>query len=63
MVECVYTEGDGEHARFAQPVVLGKNGIESTYQSVKLSAFEEKALKDMLDIKADIELGEKFING
>ncbi|EPQ5229676.1 malate dehydrogenase [Providencia stuartii] len=65
VVECVYTEGDGEHARFfAQPVVLGRNGIEKHLPIGKLSAFEEKALKDMLDVlKADIELGEKFING
>ena len=65
VVECVYTEGEGEHARFfAQPVVLGKNGIEKHLPIGKLSAFEEKALKDMLSVlKADIELGEKFING
>ncbi|EBS5739969.1 malate dehydrogenase, partial [Salmonella enterica subsp. enterica serovar Eastbourne] len=29
VVECTYTEGDGKYARFfAQPVVLGKNGVE-----------------------------------
>lgn len=65
VIECVYTEGEGEHARFfAQPVRLGKNGIEEHISYGKLSEFEQKALKDMLDVlRKDIELGEKFING
>lgn len=65
VIECVYTEGDGEHARFfAQPVRLGKNGIEEHISFGKLSDFEQKALKEMLEVlKKDIELGEKFING
>lgn len=65
VIECVYTEGDGKHARFfAQPVLLGKNGIEEHISYGKLSDFEQKALKEMLEVlKKDIELGEKFING
>lgn len=64
VVECTYVEGDGEYARFfAQPVVLGKNGVESRLAIGALSEFEQNALKGMLDVlKADIELGEKFIN-
>ena len=64
VVECTYTEGDGKYARFfAQPVVLGKNGVEKRLDIGSLSAYEEKALNGMLDVlKADITLGEKFIN-
>ncbi|MGJ7063312.1 malate dehydrogenase [Morganella morganii] len=64
VVECTYTEGDGKYARFfAQPVVLGKNGVERRLDIGSLSAYEEKALNGMLDVlKADIALGEKFIN-
>ncbi|HIB8927448.1 TPA: malate dehydrogenase, partial [Morganella morganii] len=62
VVECTYTEGDGKYARFfAQPVVLGKNGVEKRLDIGSLSAYEEKALNGMLDVlKADIALGEKF---
>ncbi|MEI9599446.1 malate dehydrogenase [Moellerella wisconsensis] len=65
VIECTYTEGDGQHARFfAQPVRLGKNGVEERLPIGELSAFEQNALNNMLDVlKADIELGEKFING
>ncbi|EGT3621344.1 malate dehydrogenase, partial [Morganella morganii] len=60
VVECTYTEGDGKYARFfAQPVVLGKNGVEKRLDIGSLSAYEEKALNGMLDVlKADIALGE-----
>lgn len=65
VVECAYVEGDGKYARFfAQPLVLGKNGIESRKEIGTLSAFEQKALDSMLDVlHKDIELGEKFIQG
>ncbi|MCE1731700.1 malate dehydrogenase, partial [Enterobacter hormaechei] len=65
IVECSYIEGDGKYARFfAQPVRLGKNGIEERLDIGKLSDFEQKALDNMLDVlKNDIELGENFING
>ncbi|AYA41321.1 malate dehydrogenase [Xenorhabdus nematophila] len=65
VIECSYVEGDGEHARFfAQPVRLGKNGIEERLDIGKLSDFEQKALDDMLGVlQKDIELGEKCING
>ncbi|UNH38690.1 malate dehydrogenase [Moellerella wisconsensis] len=65
VIECTYTEGDGQYARFfAQPVRLGKNGVEERLPIGELSTFEQNALNNMLDVlKADIELGEKFING
>ncbi|WP_350305771.1 malate dehydrogenase [Photorhabdus viridis] len=64
VVECAYVEGDGKYARFfAQPVRLGKNGVEERLEIGKLSDFEQKALEGMLDVlRKDIELGEKFIN-
>ncbi|KGM28007.1 malate dehydrogenase [Photorhabdus luminescens] len=64
VVECAYVEGDGEYARFfAQPVRLGKNGVEERLDIGQLSDFEQKALEGMLDVlRKDIELGEKFIN-
>ncbi|MBD2809852.1 malate dehydrogenase [Xenorhabdus sp. Vera] len=64
VIECSYVEGDGKYARFfAQPVRLGKNGIEEHLDIGKLSDFEQKSLDNMLDVlNTDIELGEKFIN-
>ncbi|MBN6712329.1 malate dehydrogenase, partial [Haemophilus haemoglobinophilus] len=64
VVECTYVEGDGKYARFfAQPVRLGKEGVEEVLPVGPLSAFEQKALEDMLPtLRADIELGEKFVN-
>jgi len=64
VVECSYVEGKGDHARFfAQPVLLGKNGIAELIDIGKLSAFEQQSLDAMLDIlRKDIELGEQFIN-
>lgn len=64
VVECAYVEGDGQYARFfAQPLLLGKNGIEERKEIGSLSTFEQQALNDMLTVlHQDIELGEKFIN-
>ena len=65
VVECTYVEGDGKYARFfAQPVRLGKEGVEEILPIGTLSKFEQNALEAMLPtLRADIELGEKFING
>ncbi|MDR0805388.1 MAG: malate dehydrogenase [Enterobacteriaceae bacterium] len=65
VVECAYAEGDGKYARFfAQPLLLGKNGVETRKDIGKLSVFEQNALDSMLDVlHKDIELGEKFIQG
>ncbi|PVF10462.1 malate dehydrogenase, partial [Yersinia pestis] len=53
-----------KYARFfAQPILLGKNGVAERKDIGKLSAFEQQALENMLDVlHKDIELGEKFVN-
>jgi len=63
VVECAYVEGNGEHARFfAQPILLGKNGVEEIQSYGELSAFEQEALESMLDtLRGDIKIGEKFV--
>ncbi len=65
VVEYAYVEGNGEYARFfAQPVVLGLNGVEELLPIGEISAYEEAAIQGMIPtLKADIELGEKFVNG
>ncbi len=64
IVDCAYVEGDGQYARFfAQPLLLGSNGIAQYKDIGKLSDFEEQALTSMLEaLRQDITLGEKFIN-
>ncbi|MDG6894603.1 malate dehydrogenase [Volucribacter amazonae] len=64
VVECTYVEGNGEYARFfAQPVRLGKEGVEEILPVGSLSTFEQTALENMLaTLRADIELGENFVN-
>lgn len=64
VVECAYVEGDGKYARFfAQPLLLGKEGIVERKSIGSLSAFEQKALEGMLEVlHKDIELGENFVN-
>lgn len=65
VVEYAYVEGNGEYARFfAQPVVLGLNGVEELLPIGEISAYEAVAIQGMIPtLKADIELGEKFVNG
>ena len=62
IVECTYVEGSGDKARFfAQPVLLGENGVEKILSYGELSDFEETTLNASLDtLKADILLGELF---
>lgn len=62
VVECAYVEGDSEHATyFAQPVKLGKNGVEEVLSYGKLSDYEQSALDGMLDtLKNDITIGVDF---
>lgn len=64
IVVCAYVESDGKYARFfAQPLLLGKNGIEERQDIGTLSTFEQQALSKMLDVlHKDIALGERFIN-
>ena len=64
IVECTYVEGSGELARFfAQPVLLGKNGVEKILSYGNLSEFEQTTLNDALEtLRSDIKIGEDFIN-
>ena len=64
IVECTYVEGSGELARFfAQPVLLGKNGVEEILNYGSLSDFEQTKLDDALEtLRSDIKIGEEFIN-
>ncbi len=62
VVECAYVEGDGAHARFfAQPVKLGKEGVEEILSYGALSDYEKAALDGMLEtLNGDIVKGEEF---
>ena len=62
LVECTYIEGPGDKARFfAQPVLLGKSGVEKVLNYGDLTAFEESKLNDAIDtLKSDISSGELF---
>ena len=62
VVECTYIEGPGDKARFfAQPVLLGKSGVEKVLNYGDLTAFEESKLNDAIDtLKSDISSGELF---
>ena len=64
VIECTYVEGSGEYARFfAQPVLLGKNGVEKILSFGALSEFEQNTLNDALEtLRSDIKIGEEFIN-
>ncbi|QSX36582.1 malate dehydrogenase [Shewanella sedimentimangrovi] len=63
VVECAYVDGGSEHAVFfAQPVLLGKNGVEKVLPYGDISAFETNARDAMLDtLKGDIQLGVDFV--
>ena len=63
VVECSYIEGPGDKARFfAQPVLLGKNGVEKVLDYGALTTFEESTLNNALDIlRGDIAKGESFM--
>ncbi len=62
VVECTYVEGHGEKTRFfAQPVLLGKSGVEKVLDYGDLTAFEESKLNDSIDtLKSNILSGELF---
>jgi malate dehydrogenase len=64
VIECTYVEGSGDMARFfAQPVLLGKNGVEKILGFGDLSAFEEKTLNAALEtLRSDIKIGEEFVS-
>ena len=64
VIECTYVEGSGDRARFfAQPVLLGKNGVDKILGFGDLSAFEEKTLNAALEtLRSDIRIGEEFVS-
>ncbi len=64
VVECTYVDGGSEHAQFfAQPVLLGKNGVEKVLPYGELSAFEKSAMDGMLEtLRGDIQKGVEFVN-
>ncbi|GAL13972.1 malate dehydrogenase [Vibrio astriarenae] len=63
VVECAYVEGAGEHAPyFAQPVKLGKEGVEEVLGYGALSDYEAAALDGMLEtLNGDIQVGVDFV--
>jgi len=63
VIECTYVEGPGDMARFfAQPVLLGKNGVEKILAYGDLSVFEEKTLNAALEtLRSDIKIGEEYV--
>ncbi len=47
---------------FAQPVLLGKNGVEKVLDYGSLSEFEQNTLNEALDtLRSDIKIGEEFL--
>ena len=64
IIECAYVESDGKYARFfAQPIRLGKNGIEERLPINIMNTLEKNKLENMLEtLNNDIKLGEDFIN-
>jgi len=63
VIECTYVQGSGDLARFfAQPVLLGKNGVEKILDYGDLSEFEQTTLDDALNtLRSDIKIGEEFV--
>lgn len=64
MVECAYIKSDvSEAAYFANPVVLGKNGVEKNLGYGKLNEFEQQLLKAAIpELLKNIKVGEEFAN-
>ena len=63
VIDYAYVEGGSEHAQFfAQPLLLGKNGVEKVLPYGKLSAYEQTAMENMLEtLQGDIEKGVEFV--
>lgn len=62
VVECAYVQSDlTEAAYFANPVLLGKNGLEKNLGYGKLNAYEQQLLKAaMPELLKNIKTGEEF---
>ncbi|WWO97212.1 MAG: malate dehydrogenase [Candidatus Dasytiphilus stammeri] len=63
IIECAYIEGDGKYAKFfAQPFILGTQGIAEFLPIEPLSSFEKNALDEVIrTLKEEIQIGEEFI--
>lgn len=63
VIECAYVDGGSEHSEFfAQPVRLGKDGIEAVIDYGEVSAFEQAAIEGMLEtLQGDIKIGKEFV--
>jgi malate dehydrogenase len=63
--EYTYVEVNSEDARFfAQPVLIGKDGVKEIFHYGDLSDFEAKCKAEMIEgLRGDITLGEEFVNG
>jgi malate dehydrogenase len=63
-VQCTYVASEGDAAFFAQPVRLGKNGVEEILSYGPLSDYEQKLYDEMIeDLKGNIKKGAEFITG
>jgi malate dehydrogenase len=64
VTECCYVQvGDDTHAFHAQPVVLGKDGVESIPPLPALSEYEQKLLDEMREtLEGNINKGIEFAN-
>jgi malate dehydrogenase len=64
VTECCYVQVGEDNADFhAQPVVLGRNGVESIPPLPALSAYEQKLLDEMRDtLASNIQKGLEFAN-
>jgi len=62
-VECAFVRSDETEAKyFANPVLLGKNGIEKNLGIGQLLDFERKLLSEgMKELKDNIQKGEEFV--
>jgi malate dehydrogenase len=64
VTECCYVQvGDDSSSFHAQPVVLGKNGVDSVPQIPPLSDYEQKLLEEMREVlDGNISKGIEFAN-
>lgn len=62
VVECAYIKSDlTEATYFANPVVLGKNGVEKNLGFGQLNDYEKKLLKAAIpELQKNIKTGEDF---
>ncbi|XP_071789688.1 malate dehydrogenase, mitochondrial-like [Asterias amurensis] len=65
VVECAYVRSDiTEASYFANPILLGKNGLEKNLGFGKLSDYEQKLLTEAMgELKGNIAKGEEFVKG